>query len=146
MAERISYCKAAAVLKRHPDSIVIGVDTMVVLKRKIFGKPRDPKDAVKILKALRGKAHKVITAFTIIDSKRRVTRSVETRVFMRNFSDNEISKYVKTGEPLDKAGAYGIQRKGGLLIERIEGDYYSVVGLPITPLMIELRKFGIRIL
>lgn len=148
LTEHLSCCKAEATSKKHPNSIVIAADTTVVLNKKILGKPKSSKDAVKMLKMLSGKVHKVITAFTIVDNSagKKVTKSVETKVFMRRLTDEEITNYVKTGEPMDKAGAYGIQGRGGLLIEKIDGDYYNVVGLPLTALLVELRKFDVHIL
>ena len=142
LAERLSFCKAQVVSKRHPNDTVIAADTMVVLNGKIIGKPKDAKDAVRMLMALSGRVHNVITAFTLMDFRKSVTKSVSTKVFMRRFTRKEAADYVKTGEPMDKAGAYGIQGMGGLLIEKIDGDYYNVVGLPLTELFVELRKFG----
>jgi septum formation protein len=145
LAERLSFCKADAVYKRHSDSLVIAADTIVVLGSRILGKPKSTEEAVTMLMSLSGRVHKVITAFTIMSSKKSVTRSVETKVFMRRFTDEEAASYVRTGEPMDKAGAYGIQGMGGLLIDKIDGDYYNVVGLPLTALLVELRKFGISV-
>jgi len=143
LVEHLSRCKAEAVLRRHSDSLVISGDSVVVVDSRILGKPKDALDAASMLRTLSGKMSKVITAFTIMDSSRSVTRSLEVNVFMRDISDDEIDWYVRSGEPMDKAGAYGIQGLGGAFIERIEGDYYSAVGLPLCELSIELKKFGI---
>ena len=148
LAEHFSCSKAKAVSEKHPNSIIIAADTIVVLNKKILGKPKNFRDAIKILKELSGKTHKVITGFTILDtsSNKMVTKSTETKVIMRKFTDDEITSYVNTGEPLDKAGAYGIQGLGGFLVKGIEGDYCNIVGLPLTDLLVELKRFGIRIL
>ncbi len=145
LAERLSYGKASALSESCKNSVIIGADTIVVLGGKVLGKPKSPKSAKSMLKMLRGKEHRVITAFTVMDTltKKSVTRSVQTKVFMRNFGDDEIECYVSTGEPLDKAGSYGIQGKGGMLVSRIDGDYDNVVGLPVKDVMAELRKLGI---
>ncbi|MBI2051493.1 septum formation inhibitor Maf [Candidatus Roizmanbacteria bacterium] len=146
LAQRLSLGKARAVGKTHKNAIIIAADTIVVFQKRIIGKPKTEANASKILKLLCGKTHKVITGFTIIDSESRksVTKSVETKVKMKALTDEEIKSYVKTKEPLDKAGGYGIQEKGAMLIESIKGDYFNVVGLPLAALSEELKKFGIR--
>ena len=148
LAERLSYRKAYKISKKHSNAVIIAADTVVVLNGKIIGKPKNPKEAVSILKKLSGKIHSVITAFTIFDTKtsKSITKSVETKVFMKKLTEKEINYYVNTGEPLDKAGAYGIQGFGGIFIEKIDGDYYNVVGLPLTALIRELKNFGINVL
>ena len=132
---------------RHADSIIIAADTIGVLEGRILGKPLDAPHACKMLAELSGRCHSVITGFTVIDSAtdKAVSRSVETKVHFRKLSRAEISRYVKTGEPLDKAGAYAIQGLGSLLVERIEGDYNNVIGLPICALAIVLKGFGITL-
>jgi septum formation protein len=101
-----------------------------------------------MLTAISGKSHNVITGFAIIDtaSGKTVSRVVETKVYIRRLSDEEIDAYIRTGEPLGKAGAYAVQGLGALFVERIEGDYYNVVGLPLCALMNALKEFGIRLL
>jgi septum formation protein len=148
LAEMLSYRKACKISKKYSNAVIIAADTLVVLNNKIIGKPKNPKDAAKILNKLSGKAHSVITAFTIIDTKtnKSVTKSVETKVFMKKLTEEEIKYYVNTEEPSDKAGAYAIQGFGGIFIEKIDGDYYNVVGLPLTALIRELKKFGIHVL
>jgi septum formation protein len=145
LARSISLAKAFAAAPWHPGSVIIAADTFGWLEGKPLGKPRDEDDARALLTLLSGKCHRVITGFTILDEDtgRSVSRAVETRVCFRELSKGEIDEYVKTGEPLDKAGAYAIQGKGAGLVERIEGDYYNVVGLPILALAEELKKFGI---
>lgn len=147
LAKELSRGKAEAVARNHKDEdlLIIGADTFVVLKGKILGKPHTPERAKKMIKEMSGKAHSVITGFTIIDAKsgKEISKAVESKVVFRKLTNEEIENYVKTGEPLDKAGAYAIQEFGAVLIERIEGDYTNIVGLPLPALIEELRKFGI---
>lgn len=147
LAQKLSLGKAKKVAKKHKNSIIISADTIVVFKNQIIGKPLNKQDAKNMLKLLSGNIHSVITGFTIIDSSsgKIVTQSVESKVYFKDLTNEEIDAYVATGEPLDKAGAYGIQEKGGKLIEKVEGDYDNVVGLPIRALVKELRKFGVKI-
>jgi septum formation protein len=145
LAKALSLRKAKAAAARHADSIIIAADTLGVLDGAILGKPSDAGHACSMLAALSGRCHSVITGFTVIDTAtgRAITRAVETKVYFRKISRAEIAGYVKTGEPLDKAGAYAIQGLGALLVEKIEGDYYNVIGLPLCALAGVLRRFGI---
>lgn len=140
---RLSLLKAKKASQAHPNAICIGSDTLVTLNRKILGKPKDTEDARKMLSLLRGNTHKVLTGLAVCapngDEK---TLCVETSVTFRAFDDNELEQYLQTGEPLDKAGAYGIQGKGALLVDGINGDYYSVMGLPVSKLSVVLRELG----
>jgi len=144
-AERLAMEKARAVASQRQEGIVIAADTIVVVGDSILGKPFDAADARRMLSALSGREHEVITGLAIIDAatRRSAARTSVTRVWFRNLSVKEISAYVATGEPLDKAGAYGIQERGALLVERIEGCYSNVVGLPLSLLGEMLREFGI---
>lgn len=124
--------KAQAVAKEHPSDIVIGSDTIVVQDGKVFGKPKTPEKAAEMLRALSGKAHTVYTGVAVVEHG-------ETRSFVQgadvefyDLSDELIECYVATGEPLDKAGAYGIQGAGALLIKGIVGDYYTIMGFPVA--------------
>lgn len=119
---------------------VIGADTVVAVDNQILGKPADRKQAFDMLKMLSGRYHSVFTGVTVISPKGTVTFSVETKVKFFELSDNEIHNYIATGECDDKAGAYGIQGKGALLVERIEGDYFNVVGLPVSLLNKQLEQ------
>jgi len=142
IAEKLAKNKAAAVLNKENidnDTIVIGCDTIVVLGRQIFGKPKDPADAAGTLRLLSGKTHEVITGVCLAGKKKTETFHVTTKVTFYPLSDREIADYVGSGEPFDKAGSYGIQQKGCLLVEKIEGDYYNVVGLPVSALA---RRLG----
>lgn len=148
LAIEISRGKAQSVAARYNDAIIIGVDTFGVIDGMIIGKPHTPDEAKKMLGNISGRSHIVISGFTIIDTSscKMLSESVETKVFIKKLTTEEIDAYVKTGEPLDKAGAYGIQGLGALIVERIEGDYYNVIGLPLFALTEALKEFGISIL
>jgi len=145
LAKTVSLNKAKAAAARHAGSIIIAADTIGVLDGRILGKPLDASHARKMLAEMSGRCHRVITGFTVIDSGtgRTVSRTVETKVYFRKLSRTEIFRYMKTGEPLDKAGAYAIQGLGALLVERIEGDYTNVIGLPLCALAVVLKSFGV---
>ncbi|MDO5547573.1 MAG: Maf family protein [Eubacteriales bacterium] len=132
--------KARAIAGEHPQSLVIAADTIVVCDT-IFGKPEDEADAARMLRALAGRAHQVMTAVSVVGDGGEETRVSVTDVHFRPMSEQEIAAYIATGEPMDKAGAYGIQGAGSLFIERIEGDYYGVMGLPVCMLYQMLEKF-----
>lgn len=119
---------------RNDEDTVIGADTVVALGKTILGKPSDEDDARRMLKMLSGKTHSVFTGVTVIKGQVSDSFAVETKVKFYDLSNKEIDDYVKTGEPLDKAGAYGIQGYGSLLVEEIKGDYFNVVGLPVSKL------------
>ena len=122
---------------------VVAADTIVVLGDQILGKPADRADAKYMLKLLSGKAHTVKTATVVLYKKKALLQVVTTNVHFRRLAEEEINWYVETGEPLDKAGAYGIQGKGAVLVERIEGSYDNVVGLPLTVVYEMLRRAGV---
>lgn len=130
------------------ETIVIGADTVVVREGSILGKPRDREDAFNMLKRLSGNWHEVMTGVAVIDiNSFRYDKSIETtRVKMKELKDETINAYIDSGEPLDKAGAYGIQGLGAVLIDRIEGCYFNVVGLPISKLCDTLRNYGVYVL
>lgn len=147
LARSISLKKALAAGKKHPGALVIAADTFGMIDGKFLGKPSDRVHAVAMLEELSGKCHRVITGFTLIDTVtgKTISRAVQTLVYFRRLSKAGINAYVDTGEPMDKAGAYAIQGLGALLVERIEGDYYNVIGLPLSALAVELRKFGVKL-
>ena len=132
--------KAQAVAAEHPDDVVIGADTVVILDGQVLGKPKDADDAFHMLRSLSGKAHTVITGCAIIQDGRMTTFSDRTRVEFYPLSDREILDYIATGEPFDKAGAYGIQGRGSVLVKRIEGDFFNVMGLPVARLKREMER------
>ncbi|MEE1137815.1 MAG: Maf family protein [Acutalibacteraceae bacterium] len=132
--------KALAVAESHKDSVVIGADTIVVAGEKILGKPTDKADARRMLSMLSGVEHKVITGVCLACGDKKITFAQVSKVKFYDLTDDEINAYVETGEPMDKAGAYGIQGKGCVLVEKIEGDYFNIVGLPVARVMKELNK------
>lgn len=146
LCARLSRLKAEAGARKFPDCLVIAADTIVVIDGKILGKPSDREDAVKMLTALQGREHEVLTGLSVCMNGRVLTHTEHTRVKFRPLSEAEIRAYVSTGECDDKAGAYAVQGKGSLLVEGLQGDYFNVVGLPVCRLGIMLREFGINIL
>ena len=125
-----------------PEAIVIAADTVVALDGAVLGKPAGGADAARMLSALAGRTHHVYTGLTVLRGERVRTVSEETAVTFRTLTEREITAYVRTGEPLDKAGAYGIQGYGALLVEGIRGDYYNVMGLPVCRLGLLLGELG----
>lgn len=138
--------KAEAVAKKHGNAIIIAADTFVIFGKHLLGKPHTPKRAREMLTMLCGKWHEIITGFVILDAKsgKRIEKVVSTRVHLRSVSKKEIGAYVRTKEPLKVAGGYAIQGRAGALIDKIDGDYWNIVGLPLSAVVVELRKFGIR--
>jgi len=143
-AERLAREKATAIAARDPDLITIGADTVVVVNRKVLGKPRDEAEAVQMLTQLSGRQHTVITAIAVARGRKLRSSIEEVQVKFRRLRDDEIEAYVATGEPMDKAGAYGIQGYGATIVERIEGDYFAVMGLPLARLTALMRDLGVR--
>ena len=143
-AERLAREKASAVATRDPDLITIGADTVVVINRKVLGKPADADDAARMLRMLSGREHTVITAVAVSRGRKLRSTTEEVRVKFRRLRDDEIEAYIAMGEPMDKAGAYGIQGYGATIVERIEGDYFAVMGLPLVRLVGLMRDVGIR--
>ena len=135
---RVSKHKALAV-PREPDDIVIAADTIVVCEGKVLGKPRDEAEAVSMLTLLSGRDHQVMTGCTVLAGENSVTFTEVTDLHFRELSRKEIETYVATGEPMDKAGSYGIQGGAALVCERMVGDYYNVMGLPVCRLWETLR-------
>ena len=147
MVEELSLRKARAAAKHFgPDDLIIAADTVVALDDAVLGKPRDEDDAFAMLSALSGRENRVYTGVTVLRGDRTVTRHEETAVTFRTLSPEEIWGYIATGEPLDKAGAYGIQGVGALLVSGIRGDYSNVMGLPVFRLGQILRDFGLDLL
>lgn len=146
-AEILSREKAKKVAEKYKDAIIIGADSIVIFKGEIIGKPSSLKNAKEILRKLSGQKHKVITGFTVLDSKtnKLVTKSVLSYVTFKKLSEDEINAYAKAKESMGKAGAYAIQEKAGVFIEKVEGDFFNVVGLPIFALCKVLQEFDINI-
>jgi septum formation protein len=143
--ERISHEKAIKVGNHFPDKWVIAADTIVVLKGKVLGKPKNERDAFNMLKTLRGKWHKVITGYCVLNLLKNIVYKdiVETKVFVRHMTDDEINRYIKTSEPMGKAGSYAVQGKGGYMVKEIKGSYTNVVGLPICEIAEALLSLGV---
>jgi septum formation protein len=142
---RISREKAFAVGRQHPDALVIGADTIVVIHGKILGKPQDADEAIDYLCLLQDETHEVYTGYTIVLGDRSISKAVRTRVSFRPMTVEEISWYVSTGEPMDKAGAYAVQGIASMFIKEIHGCYTNVIGLPLSYLYEDLMKFGIEL-
>lgn len=135
--------KAAGALADDPGALIIAADTMVFLGGLRLGKPRDQVDAYTMLSALSGRTHHVCTGVTVCLGSRVITEAETTDVTFRPLTGWEIASYVRTGEPMDKAGSYGVQGLGALFVERIDGDYFNVMGLPLCRLGRMLGKFGV---
>lgn len=142
-AERLAREKASAIATRSPDRITIGADTVVVINRKVLGKPADAAEAARMLRMLSGREHTVITAVAVARGRKIRSAVEEVRVKFRRLRDDEIDAYVATGEPMDKAGAYGIQGYGATIVECIDGDYFAVMGLSLVRLVGLLRDVGV---
>lgn len=145
LAKLLSFGKAHAARQKHKNALIVAADTFVLIGKETMGKPKNEKDAKNMLNRLSGKTHFVLTSITIIDTKnnKTTTRVVKTKVHMRKLSEKEIDAYVATQEPLDKAGAYGIYDKAAIFFDRIDGDFYNIVGLPLSALAKDLKKFGV---
>jgi septum formation protein len=143
-AERLAREKASAVASREPQRITVAADTIVVVNRKVLGKPRDEDDARRMLSMLSGREHTVITAVAVARGRKLRSAVEEVRVKFRRLRDDEIDAYIATGEPMDKAGAYGIQGFGATIVECVNGDYFAVMGLPLARLVTLLRDLGVR--
>lgn len=148
LVQALALHKAREVAEKFAQSgdLVIGADTIVVLDGQVLGKPRNEAHALEMLTALSGRAHHVYTGVAVLQDGRALAQVEDTAVWFRNVSQAELNRYIATGEPMDKAGAYGIQGRGGLLVSRIEGDYTNVVGLPIVRLASLLAQFGVAVL
>jgi septum formation protein len=142
---RVSRDKALAFAQDHPDFLVIGADTVVVVCGKILGKPQNSDQASNYLTLLQNTVHEVFTGYTIALGTRRKTRVIRTRVRFRKMTAEEISWYIATGEPMDKAGAYALQGIGSMFIDKIQGSYTNVIGLPLSDLYHDLKRFGLRL-
>ncbi len=142
---RIAHDKAKKVGTHFPDKWVIGADTIVVYKGKVLGKPKNEKEAMDMLMTLQGKWHKVLTGYCILHMAKQACYQdvVETKVFIKDLTRDEIKRYINTSEPFDKAGSYAVQGKGGYMVKEIKGSYSNVVGLPICEITQILMSLGI---
>jgi len=142
-AERLAREKAQAVAREQPDAVVIGADTIVVVDGHVLGKPQDATEAADMLRHLSGRVHLVDTAVAVARNGAVRSAVEEVEVTFRTLSDVEIERYIATGEPMDKAGAYGIQGYGATIVQRVNGDYFAVMGLPLGLLVRLLREVGL---
>ena len=144
LVEELSRRKCAEVSAAHPDALVIAADTMVAVNNRVLGKPHSEKDAARMLAALSGRLHMVYTGVTIAQGVKSITEHEMTFVRFCTLSQADIIRYIATGEPMDKAGAYGLQGYGSVLVEGISGDYYNVMGLPVCRVARLLARFGVN--
>jgi septum formation protein len=131
-AQRLARDKARTVLARHPDALILGADTVVIVDEHLLEKPKDAEDAARMVRLLSGRTHQVITGVCLLAAGSERTEAEVTQVTFGKMSESEIAEYVGTGEPMDKAGAYGIQGMASRWVEKIEGNYFNVVGLPVA--------------
>jgi septum formation protein len=141
LAER----KAQVIFKENPEAFVIGSDTIVVAEGQVLGKPTDDANATGMLKMLSGKKHEVYTGVSILSPNGTARFFERTEVWFWELTDEEINFYVQSGEPLDKAGGYGIQQLGSMLVRKINGDYFAVMGLPVARTYRELKRLGYQL-
>lgn len=148
MVEMLAERKARSISREHDQGLIIGSDTIVVLDGEVLGKPKDAQDAFRMLSGLQGRTHTVYTGVAVIDAARgrSSVRSSSTEVRIKPLSADRIERYIATGEPNDKAGAYGIQGLGATLVQEIHGDYFTVVGLPVGLLSDMLAEFGVHVM
>ena len=148
LVKALSRAKAAEVQSRcaAPDDAVIGADTVVALDGAVLGKPRDKADARRMLRALSGRTHTVYTGVTVLRGAQSLSHAERTEVRFRALSDEEIERYIATGEPMDKAGAYGAQGYASLFVEHLDGDFFNVMGLPLCALGKLLKQLGVNLL
>ncbi len=141
----LSLAKAQEVARLYPGALIIAADTIVWADGRILGKPKTHDEAKRMLSLLSDSSHEVYTGVTLICGEKTVCRSECTKVFFRDLGEDEIDAYVRTGEPMDKAGAYGIQGRAALMVRRLEGDYFNVMGLPLCALGQMLEEIGVHL-
>ncbi|MGL4642458.1 MAG: Maf family protein [Cetobacterium sp.] len=143
----ISWKKVIAVAEENRDEYVVGADTVVEIDGVILGKPRTEEEAKNMLRSLSGRDHRVITAYSIVNLAKNIdiTNAVESRVYFKSISEEEIKWYVESREPMDKAGAYGIQGLGSIFVDKIDGDFFAIMGFPINHFIKTLNNLGITI-
>lgn len=138
--------KAQEIAALHPNELVLGVDTVGAFQDQVLEKPRDKEDAFRMLKMLQGETHEVLTGLCLIRGDQKVTHVESTQITFLPLTDDEILAYIETGEPMDKAASYAAQGRGALFIQRMDGDYFNVVGLPLYRLNLLLKQFDINLL
>lgn len=144
--ENLALLKAREIARSYPEAVVIGADTIVVYEKHLLTKPKDKADALRMLKLLNGQTHTVITGVAVVRGNKEETGHEKTLVTFNQQSISVLERYIETGEPMDKAGSYGIQGHGSLLVESIRGNYSNVVGLPLPLLNRLLTYFQIQLL
>jgi len=146
--ETLSQQKAHAVAAKFKNAIILAADTMVALNGNVYGKPKDKKDAIHMLRKFSGGTHTIVTGFTIIDTetKKTVTKSTETKIWFRKITLSEIESFLEKEKPYDKAGAYAIHELASIFTEKIDGDFFGAMGLSVYLVAKELKKFGIPVL
>lgn len=137
----LAYQKATDVFSRHSDQLILAADTIVTVDDIIFGKPVNKQDAKQMLQQLSGRDHHVLTGVTLLSNNKEMTFVESTHVHFYPLTNDEITSYINSGEPFDKAGGYGIQGLGSILVEKIHGDYFTIVGLPIAKVVRALKQF-----
>jgi len=147
LVQKNALMKARAVTDKFPNALVIGCDTDIFFKGKLVGKPKNEEDAKRILREFSNEWHSIVSGIAIINTEtgKEITDFEKTSVKVKKLNEEEIEEYVETGEPLDKAGAYGIQEKGQFLIEKFDGSYSNIVGLPLDKLVERLKEFGVEV-
>jgi septum formation protein len=145
LVKHLAFKKAESIAHKHKGAVIISADTFIVLGDQRLGKPKTPERAKEMLQLMRAKPHSLVSGVTVFDTAtgRHTTEIVETIVYFKNYSDAEIDEYIATGEPLDKGGSYAIQGIGRKLVEKFEGDYLNIMGLPLDALIETLKKFGV---
>ena len=148
LVRELARCKAmeVAAAQAGPEDVVIAADTVVVLDGKVLGKPRDKAHAAEMLRALSGRSHSVFTGLCVLRGAQQLSHAEESRVCFRELGGDEIARYIATGEPMDKAGAYGAQGIASVFVERIEGDFFNVMGLPLCALGKLLKQLGVDLI
>lgn len=148
LVKELSRCKAAEIAAQHgdDDTVIIGADTIVVLDGAVLGKPKDKEDAERMLHALSGCSHTVYTGVCVMRGDTVKQHAERTEVFFRDLSQEEIVRYIATGEPMDKAGAYGAQGYASLFVQKLEGDFFNVMGLPLCALGTMLKEIGVDLI
>ena len=143
LAKYLSLGKARAVAGKYKDAVIVAADTFVVLKGEVLGKPHTKEKAKEMLEKLSGQTHSIVTGFTIIDAEtgKTISEAQESKLYFREILPEEIDEYIASGEPLDKAGAYAVQGGGGKFVEKIEGDYSNIIGIPMKAFLERLRQF-----
>ncbi len=142
IVKELALLKASDIASQEADAIVIGADTIVAIDGRILGKPASKEEAFEMIQNMQGKKHQVYTGVAILDGEKRVNHAVRTDVYVNPMTEEEILDYIESENVMDKAGAYGIQGRFGIYIEKIDGDYYNVVGLPISYIYSQLKEMG----